>query len=86
MYRGSSFLLQRDYKVHKPIVEELLKEKYNCLWEIKTSDYIKKETQKTLIQLVEKIKKMYSEIRLSVNIRDTYYKSINGNYGVYSSL
>lgn len=54
MYRGSSFLLQRDYKVHKPIVEELLKEKYNCLWEIKTSDYIKKETQKTLIQLVEK--------------------------------
>jgi len=66
MYRGSSFLLQRDYKVHKPIVEELLKEKYNCLWEIKTSDYIKKETQKTLIQLVEKMKKMYSEIRLSV--------------------
>ncbi len=27
MYRGSSFLLQKDYKLHIPVVEELLKEK-----------------------------------------------------------
>lgn len=66
MYRGSSFLLQRDYKVHKPIIEELLKEKYNCLWGINISDYIKKETQKALIELVEEMKKMYNIIRLSV--------------------
>lgn len=28
MYRGSSFLLQKDYKVHIPVVKELLKAKY----------------------------------------------------------
>jgi hypothetical protein len=31
MYRGSSFLLQKDYKVHIPVVKESLKEKYNPL-------------------------------------------------------
>ena len=31
MYRGSSFLLQKDYKVHIPVVEMILKEKYNPL-------------------------------------------------------
>ncbi len=32
MYRGSSFLLQRDYKAHKNIVKLLLEEKYDELW------------------------------------------------------
>lgn len=31
MYRGSSFLLQKDYKVHIPAVKELLDPKYNPL-------------------------------------------------------
>lgn len=31
MYRGSSFLLQKDYKVHIPVVKELLSEKYDVL-------------------------------------------------------
>ena len=31
MYRGSSFLLQKDYKVHIPVVKELLGEKYDAL-------------------------------------------------------
>lgn len=31
MYRGSSFLLQRDYKIHIPVVTELLKSDYNNL-------------------------------------------------------
>ena len=26
MYRGSSFLLQKDYKIHKPIIVEALKD------------------------------------------------------------
>ena len=34
MYRGSSFLLQKDYKVHKDAVLEMQKEKYNILYEI----------------------------------------------------
>ena len=32
MYRGSSFLLQKDYKVHEAVVKELLDSKYNCLF------------------------------------------------------
>ena len=31
MYRGSSFLLQRDYKVHEPVVREILNQKYDNL-------------------------------------------------------
>ena len=34
MYRGSSFLLQKDYKVHIPVVKELLSEKYDVLLEL----------------------------------------------------
>ena len=28
MYRGSSFLLQKDYRVHAGVVEEILKPRY----------------------------------------------------------
>lgn len=34
MYRGSSFLLRkRDYKTHKTVIEEVLQQKYNLLWD-----------------------------------------------------
>ena len=33
MYRGSSFILQRDYKTHKPIVRIVFKHEYDSLWE-----------------------------------------------------
>lgn len=33
MYRGSSFLLQRDYKTHIPVVTEIMNCKYKILWE-----------------------------------------------------
>ncbi len=38
MYRGSSFLLQRDYKVHKKAVDVILKEKYEPLWDYSPTD------------------------------------------------
>ena len=38
MYRGSSFLLQKDYKVHTPIVEEILKPEYDCLFGLACAD------------------------------------------------
>ena len=34
MYRGSSFLLQKDYRIHTPVVEEILEDKYDVLLEI----------------------------------------------------
>jgi len=33
MYRGSSFLLQHDYTVHKPTVEAILSDRFAPLWE-----------------------------------------------------
>lgn len=33
MYRGSSFLLQRDYTVHKQTIEALTSERFTVLWE-----------------------------------------------------
>lgn len=33
MYRGSSFLLQRDYKTHIPAVKIIMEEKYDILWD-----------------------------------------------------
>jgi hypothetical protein len=33
MYRGSSFLLQRDYTVHKQTIETLFSERFAALWE-----------------------------------------------------
>lgn len=33
MYRGSSYLLQRDYKAHKAAVREIIKPEYSSLWD-----------------------------------------------------
>ena len=38
MYRGSSFLLQKDYKVLLPIVEKVLKPEYDCLFGVACAD------------------------------------------------
>lgn len=37
MYRGSSFLLQRDYKTHIPAVKIIMEEKYDILWDFDPS-------------------------------------------------
>ena len=51
MYRGSSFLLQKDYKVHAPIVEEILKPEYDCLFglactDLRNSDVVRAQLKK----------------------------------------
>lgn len=66
MYRGSSFLLQRDYKVHKKAIKVILDKKYNSLWGINVNDYLLKENQDILNDVVIKLKNIYNEIRLSV--------------------
>lgn len=66
MYRGSSFLLQRDYKVHKPVIKILLEDKYNSLWGIEINQYKNIENQEKLKDLVSRIKEVYNEIRLGV--------------------
>jgi len=66
MYRGSSFLLQKDYKVHKPAIKEILKSKYNNLWGINCKEYEKEENQTLLKELVTNLKSIYDEIRITV--------------------
>lgn len=51
MYRGSSFLLQKDYKVHVPVVEELLKVHYNGLFGLECIELRKNDVQKKLTEL-----------------------------------
>lgn len=67
MYRGSSFLLQRDYKVHTPVVKEIMKNKYDCLVGIKCVEYKKPEIRKLVFNdLKENLKDHYRKERLKV--------------------
>lgn len=66
MYRGSSFLLQKDYKVHIPVVKEILKEEYNNLVGIECVEYHKKENQDALLELEKFMIDYYNNIRSNV--------------------
>ncbi len=66
MYRGSSFLLQKDYKVHIPAVKEILSTKYNALFGIKCCDFQIPTNQSLLIELNTYLENYYNKIRLSV--------------------
>ena len=70
MYRGSSFLLQKDYKVHKKIVKEILKPKYNCLFGIKCKNLRDDNCFELLMELYQFIEMHYGEIRDSVKEKD----------------
>ncbi len=70
MYRGSSFLLQKDYKVHEKVVKEILKEKYDCLFGIDCSDLRREDIQKLLIKLRSFMESHYDRERDSVKESD----------------
>lgn len=67
MYRGSSFLLELDYKIHEYVVKLLFK--YKTLWETRINADLNQNFEtfyKELFELIIKIKKYYSEKRASV--------------------
>lgn len=66
MYRGSSFLLQKDYKVLVPIVEEILKPEYDCLFGVACTDLRESEVQDRLENLNKYIAKHFEPIRNEV--------------------
>jgi len=70
MYRGSSFLLQKDYKIHIPVIEELLKEKYNPLMGIECAEFKKESNQKLLEEISGFISKYYNQVRKSVKSKE----------------
>ena len=63
MYRGSSFLLQKDYTVHAPIVEEILKPEYDCLFGIACADLRELGVQTRLAKLYDDIADYFRPIR-----------------------
>ena len=63
MYRGSSFLLQKDYKVLSPIVEKVLKPEYDCLFGIACADLRESEVQGSLEKLNKYIDAHFGPIR-----------------------
>ena len=66
MYRGSSFLLQKDYKVLSPIVEKVLKPEYDCLFGVACADLRKLEVQDSLEKLRKYIDGYFDPIREKV--------------------
>ena len=63
MYRGSSFLLQKDYKVLSPIVEKVLKPEYDCLFGLACTDVRESEVQDRLEKLSDYIAAHFRPIR-----------------------
>ena len=70
MYRGSCFILQKDYKVHTPIVEEILKPEYDCLFGLACADLREPEVQDSLEKLRKYIAKQFRPIRNEVAGRE----------------
>lgn len=63
MYRGSCFLLQKDYKVLSPIVEEILKPEYDCLFGLACADVREPEVQLMLETVYDYIADHFDPIR-----------------------
>ena len=70
MYRGSSFLLQKDYKVLSPIVEKVLKPEYDCLFGLACVSLRESEVQGSLEKLCDDIAEHFGPIRDEVAGRE----------------
>lgn len=67
MYRGSSFLLQRDYLIHRGAVEEILSSDWDVLQNISCEAYIDNpENFGKLFNLKGKLSELYNPIRKEV--------------------
>ena len=70
MYRGSCFILQKDYKVHMPIVEEILKPEYDCLFGLACADVRNSDVWEQLENLYADIADRFDPIRNEVAGRE----------------
>lgn len=61
MYRGSSFLLQKDYKVHVPVVKIIQEQKYKPLFGISAEELCKKSNLALLDDIGARIRNCYAE-------------------------
>ena len=70
MYRGSTFLLQKDYKVHISVVKELLNPKYDSLFGLECKNLKNEDNQKKLENLNTFLKMYYNKVRDSVKKKE----------------
>ena len=70
MYRGSCFLLQKDYKVLSPVVEKILKPEYDCLFGLACADLRNDDVRAQLKELYDDIAKHFRPIRDEVAGRE----------------
>lgn len=90
MYRGSSFLLQKDYKVHQYAIEVLSKPKYNILWDIDIGEKEYENNLNLIIDLKNELCRAYFDNinfvkgeEKDINVTDTLSsKIILGTVGV----
>lgn len=61
MYRGSSFLLQNDYKIHIPIIKLLMDSKYDPLCAVTADKLLQTEIQDLSIDLKERMTLSYGQ-------------------------
>ena len=66
MYRGSSFLLQKDYKVHVPIVKIILEDKYTPLLGITPESLLDESMLNLLDDISNRIRKTYAKEQSTV--------------------
>ena len=66
MYRGSSFIFHKDYKVHRPIVEKVLKPEYDCLFGLACTDLRNNDVRDQLMKLYDDIANYFRPIRNEV--------------------
>lgn len=65
MYRGSSFLLQKDYKIHIPVVRIILDTQYHMLHGISAEELCKEHSLDLLWDLGNRIKGCYAKEKSS---------------------
>ena len=70
MYRGSCFIFQKDYKVHTPIVEKILKPEYDCLFGLACTDVRNDDVRAQLMKLYDDIADYFWPIRNEVAGRE----------------
>ena len=75
MYRGSSFLLKKDYTVHIDAVKVLLNNAYKDLWGIECKDY-NEERLIRLLKLKKKLEDSYRKFNNNKKITDTLSSKI----------
>ena len=70
MYRGSCFLLQKDYKVLSPVVEKILKPEYDCLFGLACADLRNDDVQTQLTNVYNDIANDFGPVRNQVAGRE----------------